>query len=157
MFILWTVPCYWLYTCLYPNAACTPPSPHPKPHARIHKKVVGWISEVILYHRKVIYVQPGFITEAFWRRSSPSLPGPLHIPPHILRLPKLFVKHTKIYLSHCIKINLGGPNIPTFSWGACPQDSPLYSFPPKLEILDRISPPIMAAFNHSISFSSSYS
>ena len=43
------------------------------------------------------------------------------------------------YLSDCIKIYFGGPQIPNSSWGACPQtplDNTLYSFPPKLKTLD---------------------
>ena len=43
------------------------------------------------------------------------------------------------YLSDCIKVNLRGSRIPIFLGGPCPQtplDNTLYSFPPKLKIVN---------------------
>lgn len=49
------------------------------------------------------------------------------------RLSEIIADLGVIYLSDCIKTILEEPEIPNFSWGACPQpplDNTLYSFPP---------------------------
>ena len=128
--------------CLYFSL---PPSQNPRTNPLKSR------SEVILYHRKVIYVQPGFNTEAFCRRSSPNLPGPLHIPPRssLYFMTTQTICETYQHLPFTLHQNQPRrTQNPKIFLRGMPPDPPwqyLYSFPPKLEILDRTPPPIMAA------------